>query len=462
MRIGRAHAARLRARRVLGACTRWAASRRSSARCRWRRMAWSWIHRRRPLAHPLDDGTAVLLARSLDAHARESIGGPTAAPTAGCMAPFVDGAPTAARRCSLAPCRPAPAPARAGPLRAACDPVRARAGPARFSRPARPRALRRDAAAHSILPPRPAAHRRRSASCSPRSATHVGWPVAARRLAGHRRRPGLATCARWAARSGPDRVGSSLDDLPPPRRAPRRDPAAARSPSRATGCPPLPPGSRRYRYGPGVVQDRPGARRADPVDRRGAAGGRGTVHLGRHARGDRRSGGRGGGGASTPSARSCSSPSRACSTPTRAPAGKHTAWAYCHVPNGSTRRHDRADRGPDRALRARLPRAHPRPPRHAPADVERAQPQLRRRRHQRRRRRPAAALHPAGAAARSLRHARPAALHLLVLHAAGRRRARHVRATAPRGRPCAGRSERPGAARRPPQVQNAVVQMLST
>ena len=32
-------------------------------------------------------------------------------------------------------------------------------------------------------------------------------------------------------------------------------------------------------------------------------------------------------------------PSRACLTrrvPTRAPAGKHTAWAYCHVPNRSS------------------------------------------------------------------------------------------------------------------------------
>ena len=44
----------------------------------------------------------------------------------------------------------------------------------------------------------------------------------------------------------------------------------------------------------------------------------------------------------------------------RAPAGKHTAWAYCHVPYGSAERHDRPHRGAGRALRAGLPRPHPR------------------------------------------------------------------------------------------------------
>ena len=46
----------------------------------------------------------------------------------------------------------------------------------------------------------------------------------------------------------------------------------------------------------------------------------------------------------------------------RAPAGKHTGYAYCHVPGGLERRLHRCHRAADRALRAGLPRTDPRPP----------------------------------------------------------------------------------------------------
>ena len=55
--------------------------------------------------------------------------------------------------------------------------------------------------------------------------------------------------------------------------------------------------------------------------------------------------------------------SRASSTATRAPAGKHTGYAYCHVPAGSTVDRTEVIERAGRALRARLPRPHPRAPR---------------------------------------------------------------------------------------------------
>ena len=66
---------------------------------------------------------------------------------------------------------------------------------------------------------------------------------------------------------------------------------------------------------------------------------------------------------------------------TRAPAGSHTLWAYCHVPNGSSTDMSGSDRGSDRALRPRLPRASARPPRHGPRRRPGPERQLHRRRH---------------------------------------------------------------------------------
>ncbi len=69
--------------------------------------------------------------------------------------------------------------------------------------------------------------------------------------------------------------------------------------------------------------------------------------------------------------------------PTRAPAGAHTLWAYCHVPNGSNVDMTDADRAADRAVRPRLPRSGPGAHRDGPGRRGGAQRQLRRRRHQR-------------------------------------------------------------------------------
>ena len=93
--------------------------------------------------------------------------------------------------------------------------------------------------------------------------------------------------------------------------------------------------------------------------------------------------------------------SRASSTPRARPRASTpaTPTATCRT----ARRVDMTerDRGADRALRAGLPRPHPRAPRDEHRVVRALQPELRRRRDHGRRRRRAPAVHPPGGAARS-------------------------------------------------------------
>ena len=175
------------------------------------------------------------------------------------------------------------------------------------------------------------------------------------------------------------------------------------------------------------LQARLGARRPDPLDARRLRPRRdGPPRW--HPRGDRRV------GALRPGGPPCRAPVRPPdaadrSSTTRArPPGKHTAWAYCHVPNGSTE--DMTDR-----IEAQVERfapgfrdLDPRPPcdwagrlRDAATETSSAATST------------AATMDlapaplPPGAEARSLSHAAERPLPLLVLDTAGRRRPRHVR-----------------------------------
>ena len=209
----------------------------------------------------------------------------------------------------------------------------------------------------------------------------------ARRGAAHGRCAASATCSSLGGQIATEQRGRPRStSCPAPRGAARPDPAPGAA-WRADACAAaIGASSSGYRYGPGVFKidwalDGPIPWTAH--DCRAA----GTVHLGgtlaeiaaveravwrgRHAAG-----------------RSCCWRSRACSIRAARRPGKHTAWAYCHVPNGSTRRHDARDRGADRALRARVRRDASSPaPRARAAEMEAYNAELRRRRHQRRRRR---------------------------------------------------------------------------
>ena len=288
-----------------------------------------WIQPPAPLAHPLDDGSAVVVERSIDDTARGL--GADGAAYASLLAPFVD-AWSALYDEVLGPVIHVPRSpfllARFGLT--AMRSARSVAG--RF-REQRAPALIAGMAAHSFLPlehPFTAAFVLMFGS----TAHAVGWPVAR----GGSGQIARAMTARLASLGGvvlTDRPVQEMTDLPSAR-AYLFDTSPAQL-ERIAGER-LSAGYRRalrrYRRGPGVFKldyalDGPVPWRAKECLRAG------TVHLGgtfdEIAASER----------DLWAGREPQRPfvlvgQQSLFDPTRAPAGKHTLWAYCHVPNGST------------------------------------------------------------------------------------------------------------------------------
>jgi phytoene dehydrogenase-like protein len=288
------------------------------------------VHPEAPLAHPLDGGRAAMLERSVERTARGL--GRDERSYRRLLEPLVrDGEALVAG--ILGPLRPPRHPlvlARFG-----LDAIRSARGlvHARFDEePAR--ALLAGCCAHSMLSlgaPASAAFGLVLAM----SAHWVGWPVAR----GGSQRLADALAAHLASLGGRVQTGRwvrSLDELPAGQPAlldvtPRQLLALARER--------LPSGYRRrlgrYRYGPGVFKldwalDGPIPWSAPQVARAG------TVHLGGGLDEITRS------EADVVAGRHPERPfvllvQASLFDPSRAPRGRHSAWAYCHVPHGSRR-----------------------------------------------------------------------------------------------------------------------------
>jgi phytoene dehydrogenase-like protein len=288
------------------------------------------VHPAAPYAQPLDDGTAAVAYRSVDETAA-TLGGDGAAwrklfgPLVADWEKLLPGllAPP------LAPPRHPVAMARFGMK--ALRPARALAERWFAGEPAR--ALFAGAAAHAIVPLEWAGTAAYGLVLGT-SAHTVGWPVAK----GGSQKVSDAMAAYFRSLGGTIETGmrvTSLAELPPAR-AVLCD-VTARQLAQLAGDR-LPAGYRarleRFRYGPG-------AHKVDwalsgPIPWKSAEVARaGTVHLGgtlaeiadaERAPWDNRH-------AERPYVLLVQA---SAFDPSRAPAGKHTAWAYCHVPHGST------------------------------------------------------------------------------------------------------------------------------
>jgi len=282
-----------------------------------------------PFAHPLDDGTAVVVEQSVAATAA-SLGGADGRTYRRVFEPFVASADSL-MDALLAPPRPRQALrlARIGPYA-----IRSAAGFARhFFRDERTRAVFAGAAAHSMVPLEFLATAGYALGLT--IAAHaVGWPVA--RGGSQRLADALASLLR--AHGGEIETGVRVDSLAqlPPSRLVLFD-VTPRQFIRIAGDRLMPAYRRRlerYRYGPGVFKmdwalNAPVPWRAEGCRRAG------TIHLGgtldEIAASER----------DAWNGRLCEKPYVLLVQPTvvdpsRAPAGRHTLWAYCHVPHGAT------------------------------------------------------------------------------------------------------------------------------
>jgi phytoene dehydrogenase-like protein len=291
-----------------------------------------FMHPPTPFAHPLDDGTAVVTERSIDATA-DSLDVDDRRGYRDLFAPYL------ARHVPLFDWLMASVSGRftlAHPWLVASFGLKAMQSASGFARRTfrggRARALFAGAAAHALLPLEDTATAAYGLSLA-LSAHAVGWPVAR----GGSQRVADALVAHLKSLGGEVAVGervTALDQLPRSRLVlcdvtPRQFVAMAGAR--------LPDSYRRrlsaFRYGMGVFKLDWAL--SAPVPWRAAACARaGTVHLGgtldEIAHSERE----------TWHGRVASQPfvivvQPTCADPSRAPAGQHTLWAYCHVPNAS-------------------------------------------------------------------------------------------------------------------------------
>ena len=291
-----------------------------------------WVEPPMPLAHPLDGGEVAVLRRSVEETADRL--GADARAYRRTFEPLVEAWPQL-EGCTARTARPVPAPSgRAGAVRPPGDLAREairRAGPS-TAEPAR--ALFAGLAAHSILPLEKVA----SASFGlvlGLTGHAVGWPLPrggsqsiADALASYLRSLGgeIVTGAPVESLEELSDARTVLCDVTP-RQFLRL--AGERLDGRYRRA------LERFRYGPGVFKldwalSGPIPWAAPECARRGHR----STSAARSTRSPRRSGLRRTGETSDRPFVLLAQPTMF--DPSRAPEGRHTAWAYCHVPNGST------------------------------------------------------------------------------------------------------------------------------